>query len=420
MSMSDKSNNYIFTLPSYQKNSNGIVCIWEAAYQFSKFRNVSVVIIDNQITQIPSKFKKIQIYYLDNQLKSNKSNINHISKANFGKKDLTVQPDNPHGLNFDLEEYGLDDSRTVRYLMCKSMLLSESLLSMSSNSYGLSYSNAVSTVFPSYLIISDKILNINNSFEKLKKKNKVLIYYGKVRYGLSFKNLKKIINQFDEYEIIHRLYPKKTSELYEKISESTLFVSIDPLTSLIHESTLIGTPAYVYDSAFKEFYDNFDFKLHGFYYDLKPSELTKVFKDSENLSEKAVNTAKDFMANIEERTKKTIENIEGHFLNNISNEGIIKDAINEDITFFKEKWKVPTIFNCTSYRTIYRYHITNKYKIFALLALYINRLRVSFRNSFILKYLTTEEKTIIKKYLKRNFIREDIRLKEQNKIKKFW
>jgi len=420
MSMSDKSNNYIFTLPSYQKNSNGIVCIWEAAYQFSKFRNVSVVIIDNQITQIPSKFEKIQIYYLDNQLKSNKSNINHISKANFGKKDLTVQPDNPHGLNFDLEEYGLDDSRTVRYLMCKSMLLSESLLSMSSNSYGLSYSNAVSTVFPSYLIISDKILNINDNFEKLKKKNKVLIYYGKVRYGLSFKNLKKIINQFDEYEIIHRLYPKKTSELYEKISESTLFVSIDPLTSLIHESTLIGTPAYVYDSVLKEFYDNFDFELHGFYYDLKPSELTKVFKDSENLSEKAVNTAKDFMANIEERTKKTIENIEGHFLNNISNEGIIKDAINEDITFFKEKWKVPTIFNCTSYRTIYRYHITNKYKIFALLALYINRLRVSFRNSFILKYLTTEEKTIIKKYLKRNFIREDIRLKEQNKIKKFW
>jgi len=420
--MSIETNNYVFTLPSYQKNSNGIVCIWEAAYQFSKFRNVSIIISDSLLTKIPEKFKDIKIYFLDSQLKSNRSNITHISKANFDIKDILVQPDDPHNYfdNLDLEDYGLNTSRTVRYLMCKSMLLSESLLSMSSNSYGLSYSNAVSTVFPSYLIISDKILNINNSFEKLKKKNKVLIYYGKVRYGLSFKNLKKIINQFDEYEIIHRLYPKKTSELYEKISESTLFVSIDPLTSLIHESTLIGTPAYVYDSAFKEFYDNFDFKLHGFYYDLKPSELTKVFKDSENLSEKAVNTAKDFMANIEERTKKTIENIEGHFLNNISNEGIIKDAINEDITFFKEKWKVPTIFNCTSYRTIYRYHITNKYKIFALLALYINRLRVSFRNSFILKYLTTEEKTIIKKYLKRNFIREDIRLKEQNKIKKFW
>jgi hypothetical protein len=420
--MSIETNNYVFTLPSYQKNSNGIVCIWEAAYQFSKFRNVIIIITDSQLTKIPEKFKDIKIYFLDSQLKSNRSNITHISKANFDIKDIQVQPDDPHNYfdNLDLEDYGLNTSRTVRYLMCKSLLLSESLLTMSPNSYGLSYSNAVSTVFPSYLIISDKILNINNSFEKLKKKNKVLIYYGKARYGLSFKNLKKIIDQFDEYEIVHRLYPKDTNELYKKISESALFISIDPLTSLIHESTLIGTPAYVYDSVFKEFYDKFDFELHGFYYDLKPSELTKVFKDSENLSEKAVNTAKDFMANIEERTKKTIDNIEGHFLNNISNEGIIKDAINEDITFFKEKWKVPAIFNCTSYRTIYRYHITNKYKIFALLALYINRLRVSFRNSFILKYLTTEEKTIIKKYLKRNFIREDIKLKEQNKIKKFW
>lgn len=420
MSMSDKSNNYIFTLPSYQKNSNGIVCTWEAAYQFSKFRNVSIIITDAQITKIPSKFKKIKIYFLDNQLKSNQSNINHISKANFGLKDIQVQPDNPHGFNLNLEEYGVDDSRTVRYLMCKSLLLSESLLTMSSNSYGLSYSNAVSTVFPSYLIISDKILNINDNFERLKKKNKVLIYYGKSRYGLSFKNLKKIINQFDEYEIVHRLYPKKTSELYEKISESTLFVSIDPLTSLIHESTLIGTPAYVYDSVFKEFYDNFDFELHGFYYNLKPSELTKVFKDSENLSEKAVNTAKEFMSNIEERTIKTIVDIENYFLNNISNEEIINEAIKEDITFFKEKWKVPTIFNCISYRTIYRYHLTNKYKIFALLGLYLNRIRINLRNSFILRYLNIEEKTIIKKYLRRNFIPEDSRKVEQDRIKKVW
>ena len=152
-------------------------------------------------------------------------------------------------------------------------MLSEHMLDMSKNDYGLAYSNAVSTIFPSYLIINENILNIIGKYKNIKKKNKVLIYYGKVRYGQSFKNLKRIVEQFDEYEIIHRLYPSDSENLYEKIAESSLFISIDPLTSLLHESTLIGTPAYVYDSVYKEFYDNFDFKLHGFYYDLDPSDL---------------------------------------------------------------------------------------------------------------------------------------------------
>ena len=87
-------------------------------------------------------------------------------------------------------------------------------------------------------------------------------------------------------EVIHRHYPENSKDLYNKIAESSLFVSIDPLTSLIHESTLIGTPVYVYDSCFKEFYDNFDFKLHGLYYNLKPSDLEKIYEDSKTLSSK--------------------------------------------------------------------------------------------------------------------------------------
>ncbi len=57
--------------------------------------------------------------------------------------------------------------------MCRSLILSAELLEMSNNDYGLSYSNAVSRIFPSYLIINDNVLNINTLLGKIKKKNKI-------------------------------------------------------------------------------------------------------------------------------------------------------------------------------------------------------------------------------------------------------
>lgn len=409
---------YIFYLPSYQKNSNGIVSIWEAAYYFSKYRDTSILITDVQTnTNIPKKYDGIKTYFQDELKKLNKSNWFHLSDSSFDESSIHIHPDDPHGY---LTNFEFDQDKIVKYIMCRSLMLSEHMLTMSKNDYGLSYSNAISTIFPSYLIINDNILNIIGKYKNIKKKNKVLIYYGKVRYGQSFKNLKRIVKEFDEYEIIHRLYPSDSKDLYEKIAESSLFISIDPLTSLLHESTLIGTPAYVYDSAYKEFYDNFDFKLHGFYYDLDPSDLDKVFHDSVNLSDKASETAYNFMATIDERTIETIKNIEKHFLEKSCSTEKITAAINEDVKFFNEKWKVPTIFNCISYRSIYRYHLINRYKFLAILVLYLNRIRIKFRNIFMLNYLTLEEKTIVKKYLGRKFISESTLERDRERIFKHW
>ena len=413
---------YVFYLPAYQKNSNGIACIWESAYQFSKFRTVSIIVTDlAETSATPEKFKNIDIYFQSKNDIGGSDKWFHKSEFIFNKNSIQVHPDDPHGyLENNEENDDSDKDKIVKFIMCRSLMLSSTLFSMPENNYGLSYSNAVSTVFPSYLIINDAILNIHKNYRKQKKKNKVLIYYGKTRYGQSFKNLKKIIKEFDEYEIIHRLYPKTTKELYKKISESSLFISMDPLTSLIHESTLLGTPAYVFDSVFKEFYDNFDFKLHGFYYDLKSSDLDKVFMDSKNLAERANKTAADFMLNIDERTIETINNIENYFSNNLSSKKAIEDARNEDITFFNEKWKIPAIYNCISYKTIFRFHATNKYNIFGIIVFYLNRIRIHIRNEYILRYLTLEEKTIIKKFLGREFISTDKSREEQERIAKYW
>ena len=347
-----------------------------------------------------------------------------MSNLKFNTNDIHVQPDDPH--SYLSNNKGLN---TVKYLMCRSLTLSDNLLSMSEDDYGLSYSNAVSTIFPSYLVLSDKILNLRSAHKKQPKKNKVLIYYGKVRYGLSFSNLKKIVGEFDEFEIIHRNYPADQPTLYKKLSESSLFVSIDPLTSLLHESTLLGTPAYVYDSAYKEFYDNFDFKLHGFYYDLKPSDLDKVFEESKDLCNIATDTAKSFMSNIDERTLYLINDIEKHFSNTIedSNEisevnSKITEAIEEDIKFFNEKWKVSAIFNCNSFNTIRRYHLINKYKFFSFFIILayriISNIKKFFQHKFFAKIYTIEETEIFKQYFKKNLYHN---IKAQNiNIKRKW
>lgn len=420
---------YIFYLPSYQSNSNGIICMWDAAYHFSKNRDVSIIITDSQnvdlsliSSKLPKRYNQITVYYNNKEQagKVGRDNWYYFDKPVYAKKVIHVVPDDPHNY---LNNFSFDQKRVVNYLMCRSLLLSEKLLPMSDDNYGLSYSNAVSTVFPSYCILNDKIINIKNSYEDKAKKNKVLIYYGKTRYGLSFKNLKNIIAQFDEVEIVHRCYPTSKRVLYEKISESSLFISIDPLTSLMHESTLIGTPVYVYDSVFKDFYDKFDFKLHGFYYNLKPSDLENIFKVSENLSEKASDTAKKFMVNINERTINTINNIENHFNKRLCSTTLYKYAINEDIKFLNDKWKLTTIFNCTSYKTIHRYHLINKYKALALVALYFYRIFLRISNSlkklFFKNYLATEEKVIIKKYLRKKPMNVIYDHKEIKKIKKF-
>ena len=416
-SESNSQMNYIFYLPAYQKNSNGIICLWEAAFYFSMHRNVSIVVTDNLLTKIPNKFSKIKIFYnLERFIsKSNHKNVEHTSNIPKGNEIIEIRPDDPHNLMTK------STNKIVRYLMCRSLVLSPKELDVDKNNYVLSYSNAVSTVFPSYLIINENLLQISNSVEKAKKKNKALIYYGKTRYGLCFKNLNEIAKQFEEYEIIHRLYPDNNRDLYKKIAESSLFISLDPLTSLMHESTLIGTPAYVYDQAFKKFYDNFDFKLHGFYYDLKPSDLKDIDIESKNLSEKTNETARKFMSDINERTIITIESIENYFDSKISNINNINEAKEEDLNFFKNIWKIPTIFNCISFKTIERYHLVNKYKILSIALLMIRRIFLKVLNILFLNHMVDEEKIILKNYLFINNIKKNKSSKEINKkISKNW
>ena len=288
---------YIFYAPYYQNHSNGIKCFWQAAFNFSQSRDVTILQFYNGVKQslIPKEYESMKI-------------IDDINKIQISKDHIVIYPDcvstNP-----------LNHHNVARYLMCKPFILNGQGIELNKYDYCFAYSNAVSEKLEQYLIFPKDLLNLKPQKNEVRD-NKLLIYYGKTRYGLNFKGLQKFTENFDDVRIITREYPSKKSNLYQLISESRLLISFDPLTSLIHESTLLGTPVYIYDETFKEEYDKFNFKLHGFYYNLKENDLTKVYKESFNLAERAHNEIKNLSNSEHTRTIELIIKMEEHFSNN--------------------------------------------------------------------------------------------------------
>tara|TARA_B100001093_G_C26836291_1_gene1018499 strand:- start:607 stop:1926 length:1320 start_codon:yes stop_codon:yes gene_type:complete len=400
---------YIFFAPFYQSHSNGIKCFWETALNFSKYKDVTILQFYNGVDsdKIPKKFENIKI-------------INQINEIKLLSNHIVVYPD-------CVSSNPLEHHNVSRYLMCKPFILNGQGIEINKHDYCFSYSNAVSTIYDQYTHVSNDLLNLKQKENKIRD-NTVLIYYGKLRYGLNFKGLNQLTKNFNEVKIITRMYPSNKENLYQMISESRLLISLDPLTSLIHESTLLGTPVYIYDSTFKEMYDNFNFKLHGVYYNIKEKDLCQIYRDSENLAEKAKNEIKEFKKNDDTNTLQLIQNMEDHFSKNKHHLEKYTNQLEEDINFYKNIFKCIPIFNIGTERNIIRYHMINKYKIISILIFFIFRLLRIFKKILLKNILrnikgifTPEEISILRKLIKNNknylsFLETKYNISEHKKI----
>ena len=238
---------YIFYIPHYVKNSNGVANLWEAAYLFSKSREVIIASFHNGVDEdsLPSQYRSLTILYGDN-----------IWNIKLNQKDIVVYPDCIDGNPFN-------HPNVARYLMCKPFILNGVGFKLNMYDYVFAYSKAVSNILPQYTVINPSLYKIKPLPNKIRT-NKAFLYYGKVISNLNYKGLNKLLDNFDEIEIFTRRYPSTKEEMYRILSESRLLISFDSLSSLCHESTLLGTPVYIFDDVFKNQYKNFNFKLHGF------------------------------------------------------------------------------------------------------------------------------------------------------------
>ncbi len=100
-----------------------------------------------------------------------------------------------------------------------------------------------------------------------KKRYKIAFYQGKGSISKTYsKNLKSIIKNAD-LTLITRDYPSSKSALYSLVGTLDGLISLDPLSSLNYESTLLGTPVYVHSSWDELFVDQFPVSLAGIAFD---------------------------------------------------------------------------------------------------------------------------------------------------------
>lgn len=341
-----KFNKVHFYIPNYTQNSNGISILWNFAFELSRFIEVSVQTFGPKT----NSYDENMILKFEDYLPNDNT--------------LVIYPEIVFG-------NPLKAPKVARFYLAPPGILNTFYRSASPAEINFVFSKAISVIAPQ--------LNLNFPYRALtypsniKKKNKVSIYYGKIRLSNNFNDIYEILNNFDEIFVITRTYPENYNDLYKHISESKLFISLDPLSNLCFEANLLGTPAYIADDAFKERLNNFNFNLHGFYY---PANFDiKMIKnyDFVKLSSDSRTSLKKNLQQNDIKLKKFLSMANDY--NNKPKEYRVKltKEINKDFkNFYTNIWKESPIWNATTKHSIYGYHLLckNKFLFFVILISY--------------------------------------------------
>ena len=137
------------------------------------------------------------------------------------------------------------------------------------------YSPQVSRIFkqlylqPKYPVIEELIEGNRDFYFKpkgnlfKKKKLNIAFYQGKGKLKKPYpKFIQKLINKSNT-SLITRDYPSSKYGLYSLLSEQDFLISLDPLTSVNYEASLLGLPVYVNSSWDENFQDVFPVSLEG-------------------------------------------------------------------------------------------------------------------------------------------------------------
>jgi hypothetical protein len=322
-----------FHIPDFVENSNGILTLWEAAYQFSLVRDVTISSFyhgSERVYPVPNRYL-------------------HLVKPASVLTDETIviYPDAAHG-------NPLNAKNVARYMLAKEYILNGNPIQFKDSDYIFSYSNAVNRSADQYNILLDSLTELKN-FHTKKISGKVSVYYGKCRVGIEIHEYKNILKKFKEVNVITRTNPSSKEVLYREIASSELFISFDSLSSLCYEATLLGTPVILMDDVSKYFYDAFNYKLHGFYYQEHVTDIDKIIDSHADLYKVANEELIAQLSMVPKSTNSIIRKIENHFLNpGKSFRGLYQK---EDLQFFIDSWKCSPIINCTNLKTVYGFHM---------------------------------------------------------------
>ncbi len=392
---------FVFYIPEYVDYSNGIRVLYEAAWLFSKYTPVNII---NYSHSSSYNRKKIPSHY--NSLITKKLKTLNSNTVFFFPESLIEDP---------LPNI---EKKVVRYFLSKPFILNSESPKFE-NDYCVSYSNLISNEMPQLFLLDPKLKELTMLNHKKSHQNKkAIIYFGKIRPSRFYlnKHLLKLLECFSDIEIVTRTIPSRREDLYRKIGSATIVISLDPLTSLIHESLLLGTPCLVADNIFDNEYKNFNIKFYDLYFESDIAYLIKLLKKNSEIKTHRMENIKI----LRDTFKLQDENFNRfkHLLElNINKIDIKKNQkIKIDFSnYYKKKWHCEPVMNFTSINSIiYQFiffnnnYLFNKlYKLYkdvrsnswlsALTFLKFNILKISFNRNLIIGLIAVIKIHVFKK-----------------------
>jgi hypothetical protein len=386
-----KTYRYHFHIPNYTSKSNGIVLLWEAAYNFSEIREITISSFGyGEIFElVPQKYYSLIRDY-------NKSSVDCV----------VVYPE-------AITNNPLESSMVARYLMAKPYILNGAGIEYGEDDFIFSYSNSINADLDQYNLINPFLLELTK-YKCKKKKGKISIYYGKCRLEAKFKNISNIIKNAEEIYVITRTFPHSKEELYRNLAESQLLISLDPLTNILYEATILGTPVLTLDDIFDSSYTNYNYELFGF--NPKLEELGTENAGGEALRVKVIDKLNEQLSTAKFKTNEIILKIESHFSRTCPEPRInYNNLAQQDRDFFENIWMRSAIYNCSDLRSIIIFHALRKnvYLLFIIKILYrVIKDLLSFPRTMLIilikRYLNDSEIAILKIRLMSDTIKTDM------------
>ena len=348
----NKLKKIIFLIPPYHQSSNGIKVLYEAAYLFSKVIATRILIFD---------IKTSAIIKLDAE---EQSNIPIKYKSLYSYNPLLAS-----GSVCIYPEILIHDplpqiqKKIVRYFLSKPYILNSQSPNFESD-FSLSYSRIVTCNFPQLFILDtnlEKLVKIN-----IKKRNKVIIYFGKYRYGTKthLSKLDNLMGLFKEVKIITRHEPSSTDELFHELASSQLLISYDGMTSLIYESILVGTPCLILDDLFKKEMKFFNLPLYDIYFTSDIQMLINLLVKNSNLKNNRKRNIKNYELAILKQKHDVLDTIK-LISNFFTNRNVKK--LNENAQKNKKEEKAFKLFFRNHYESRPIVNVVNKNRIFLIL-----------------------------------------------------
>ena len=356
--MNSNSVKYVFYIPAFNNISNGIALLWQAAHYFSKYRSVRVWQYEyGYASPIPSEYHHIE-----------------ISDHPLDPTEIVIYPEN-------IEGNPLRAARVCRYFMAKAYILNGAPVNYNDKEFIFAYSHAINDLLPQYNLVNENFIQTRKYLSEVKIPGKVTLYYGKCRLTNFSKDVFLALCRATKVEVITRFHPSSKHDLYTSIATSELFISVDPLSSLIYEATMLGTPTLIADPVFREEYENYNHALPGFYYSYADVVAGKDYK----LAEKAHAEYIRELDKNPEKTENIIAEIEHFFMFKNANERV-KALDRHDKEFYLRRWNCRPIVNVTSLRSAILWHIMKFSPIFFSILYYIYKGKINARR--ILQFIT--------------------------------